>query len=67
MENIMEALRIVAGSWPIAAIVIGTGITFTVRRTWKQSMQLAHEEKMDQLAGNRAVVVQASKRPHADD
>ena len=66
MENLMDALRIIAGSWPIAAIVIGTGTTFAVRRTLKQSMDFSHVERMDQLEGNRAVVVQPRK-PHKDD
>lgn len=67
MENLMEAWRILAGSWPVAAIIIGTGGIYAVRKTVRQSMDFAHEEQLARLEGNRAVVVQPKSRRHADD
>lgn len=53
----MEALKIVAESWPIAAMVIGLGVTATVYRVVQKSERRAHLERMDRLQGNQAVVV----------
>lgn len=53
----MEALKIVAESWPIAAMVIGLSGAYVVRRTIRQSMEIGHAERMDRAQGNQAVVV----------
>lgn len=61
----MEALRIIAGSWPIACMVVGLAAAVVVRRTLKQAMDNSQALALDRASGNRAVVVQP--RPHADD
>jgi hypothetical protein len=65
MENLMEALRVIAGSWPIAVMVVGVTTGFFVRRTLYQTINNAHLEKLEQYNGNRAVVVGARQRDNA--
>lgn len=62
----MEALKIVADSWPIAFMVLGLAAAYVIRQSLHQSIDAAHTETMDRAKGNQAVVV-SERRPHADD
>ena len=53
----MEALQIVAGSWPIAAMVVGLSAAFVVRRTLRQAMNNQREKELERAQGNQAVIV----------
>lgn len=54
----LEALLIVASSWPIAVMVVGVTGALTARYLVKRKMDQSHAENMDRAQGNRAVVVQ---------
>jgi NADH:ubiquinone oxidoreductase subunit F (NADH-binding) len=54
---LMKALEIIAGSWPIAVMVVGVSIALVVRRSIKQAMDNDREAKRDRAMGNQAVVV----------
>lgn len=56
----MEALRIIAASWPIAATVIGIGFAIVIRRCFKQAMD--NTEKMNEYRAGSAVAVQSQDR-----
>jgi hypothetical protein len=62
----MEALQIVAGSWPIAVMVIGVSAAVVVRRSLKQVMDNDRAKELDRAQGNNAVVV-TSRTNHRDD
>ena len=64
MENLMEALRIVAASWPVAAMVVGVTTGIVVRRSMYQAMNNDRLEKIERAKGNQAVVVHGR---HRDD
>ena len=51
----LEFLRIIAGSWPIAAMVIGIAAAIVIRRTFKQMMDAT--EKQNEYRASNAVVV----------
>ena len=57
----MEALKIIAESWPIAIMVIGLAAAYVIRRSLKQVMD--HSAKMDEYRAGTAVVV----RQRTDD
>lgn len=60
----MEALRIIAASWPIAVMVVGVGIAVVFRRCFKQAMD--NTKKMNEYRASSAVAVQSQDR-HRDD
>lgn len=62
MENLMEALRIVSGSWPIAVIVVGTVGGIVVRRSLYQAMKNERLKEIERNSGSQAVVVQGRRR-----
>ena len=57
----MEALKIIAESWPIAIMVIGLAAAYVIRRSLKQVMD--HSAKMDEYRAGTAAVV----RQRTDD
>lgn len=63
----MEALKIIAESWPIAAMVIGVSAAYVVRRSLRQRMQIGHQERLDRAQGNQAVVVRDARNYGNDE
>lgn len=51
----MQALQIIAGSWPIAIMVIGIATAVVVNRRLKQAMD--DSQAVRDLRANQAVVV----------
>jgi len=41
----IEVLSIIASSWPIAAMVIGLAVTFTVRNLIKRDYEAVYEQR----------------------
>lgn len=56
----MEALQIVAGSWPIACMVVGLSAAVVIRRTLKQAMDNSQALALDRANGSKSVVVHES-------
>lgn len=54
----LEGLRIVAGSWPLAVIVVGLAAAYVARRSIAQVLRNRREAEADRAHGNNAVVVQ---------
>lgn len=54
----MQALEIVAGSWPIAAMVVAGTAGFVVWRLVSRAMKDSRDLTMERLSGSQAVVVQ---------
>lgn len=57
MDVFLQGLRIVAESWPLAAMVVGVAAAVVVRRSLRQAMDNTRAESEDRAQGNRAVVV----------
>lgn len=51
----IEYLRIIAGSWPIACTVIGISTAITIRRTLRQAMDNSRDAR--EYRASQAVVV----------
>lgn len=60
-ETALKALELIANSWPIAAAVIGVSAAIVVHRLIKRATDYGHQERMDRLRGNQAVVVRHSE------
>lgn len=54
----LEYLHVIAGSWPIAIMVVGLGTAVVVRQSFKQLMNNSRAAQIDRAQGNNAVVVQ---------
>ena len=54
----MKALEIIAMSWPIAAMFVAFCAAITIYTLIRRVMKDSHEERMERLNGNNAVVVQ---------
>lgn len=53
----MEALKIIAASWPIAAMVIALCGIAAGWSTIRRSMKFSRDAQLDRAQGNQAVVV----------
>lgn len=62
----IEVLALIAGSWPIAAMVVGVTVAVVVRRCFRQVLDNSRAAQIDRAQGNQSVVV-AARRPHLDD